>query len=181
MIFWQTEMNDSHLRILDFDRLTLKNRVMRCALGKGGVRRHKCEGDHATPTGRFPFRRLLYRADRVTVPATFLPRQPIRAFDGWCDDPNHPAYNCPVRLPFDSHHEVLWRDDHLYDLCVPLGYNDHPAVPRKGSAIFMHLAQEDYSGTEGCIALNLEDLTWVLENISFTSEVIIPDLLASDR
>ncbi len=54
--------------------------------------------------------------------------------------------------------KILWRADHVYDLIVPLGYNDDPVVPGKGSAIFMHVAKPDYAPTEGCVALALPDL-----------------------
>jgi L,D-peptidoglycan transpeptidase YkuD (ErfK/YbiS/YcfS/YnhG family) len=37
----------------------------------------------------------------------------------------------------------MWREDHLYDLVLVLGYNDDPVVPGKGSAIFLHLARPD--------------------------------------
>ena len=82
--------------------------------------------------------------------------------DGWCDDPGHPAYNRPVRLPINASAEALWRDDALYDIIGVLGWNDDPVVPGRGSAIFLHVARPDYAPTEGCIALALDDLRRVL-------------------
>lgn len=123
------------------------------------MRRDKREGDGATPVGRFPLHRLLYRRDRLpAVPATALPASPIARDDGWCDDPGDPAYNRPVRLPFAAGHEKLWREDGLYDLVVVLGHNDDPPVPGLGSAIFLHVARPGYEPTEGCVALALDDL-----------------------
>jgi L,D-peptidoglycan transpeptidase YkuD (ErfK/YbiS/YcfS/YnhG family) len=136
--------------------------TFRCALGRGGVRQDKTEGDGATPAGRFPLRRVIFRADRLSRPETALPATAVTSDQGWCDDPNDPSYNQLVRLPFAASHEVLWREDHLYDVIVVLGHNDSPAVPGKGSAIFMHVARPDYGPTDGCIALALEDLLQLL-------------------
>jgi len=58
---------------------------------------------------------------------------------------------------------------------VPLGYNDDPVVPGRGSAIFLHVARPNYEGTEGCIALALEDLLNVLEEADATSRVVVRD------
>lgn len=44
-----------------------------------------------------------------------------------------------------------------------LGYNDDPPIPGLGSAIFLHLAREDYSPTEGCVACALPDLLALLK------------------
>lgn len=152
-------------RVLPEGRLILDGLVFRCALGKGGIRpaTEKREGDGATPAARMPLRRLLFRADRGTPPRCAVPVEPIAPNDGWCDDPGHPAYNRPVRLPFDASHERLWRDDHLYDLVGVLGWNDDPVERGRGSAIFLHLARPDYAPTEGCIALQERDLRAVLE------------------
>lgn len=62
--------------------------------------------------------------------------------------------------------EKLWRSDDVYDLIIPLGYNDSPIVKGKGSAIFMHVAKADYSGTEGCVALSKDDLLKFLPLLS---------------
>lgn len=141
-------------------------RRLPCALGRGGRRVEKREGDGATPVGRFPLRRLLYRADRMARPATALAVRAIARDDGWCDDPADPAhYNRLVRLPHASRAEHLWRPDHLYDLVLVLGHNDDPPQPGRGSAIFLHLARPEYAPTEGCIALARAHLLWLLTRL----------------
>jgi len=135
---------------------------VRCALGRGGVRLDKREGDGGTPIGCFLLRRVFYRRDRLAPPITALAVTPIEPDDGWCDDPTHPAYNQPVRLPFTGSHERLWREDGLYDLLAVIGWNDDPVVPGLGSAIFLHVARPDYAPTEGCVAVALDDLIALL-------------------
>ena len=142
--------------------LVVGGRVVRCALGHGGVREDKREGDGGTPTGRFALREVLYRKDRVMRPVTHLPVSTIGPNDGWCDDPSEPAYNKRVILPHPGGHETLYRMDSLYDIVVTLGYNDDPTIAGKGSAIFMHIARDDYSTTEGCVAVAQTDLLTIL-------------------
>ena len=137
--------------------LRFAGQVWRCALGKGGIRRDKREGDGATPVGLLPLRRVFYRADRLAAPACRVAVEPIATTDGWCDDPGHRDYNRRITLPHDARHEVLWHDDGLYDLVGVLGWNDglsgEPIARGRGSAIFLHLARLDLAPTEGCIAL----------------------------
>ena len=90
----------------------------------------------------------------------------ITPADGWCDDPDAADYNRLVRLPCTARHERLWREDGLYDLVVTLGYNDDPPHPGRGSAIFLHVAREDYAPTEGCVALAPQDLLAVLAAVA---------------
>ena len=141
----------------------------RCAIGRGGVTSNKKEGDGATPAGRFPLRRVMYRPDRLKPPQTGLPISALRAEDGWCDEPENTAYNQLVKLPFAAAHEALWRDDNVYDVIVELGYNDDPIIPGLGSAIFMHVARPNYDLTEGCVALALEDLLELLSQCDETT------------
>ena len=150
-----------------------RGKTMRCALGRAGVRADKSEGDGATPTGCFPLRRVLYRADRAAPPRTDLPLAPINREDGWSDDPGDPGYNSLIRLPYAASHEVLWRDDGLYDILVVLGFNDDPPVPGRGSAIFLHVAAADYAPTEGCIALAPGDLRDVLGDCGTDSRLCV--------
>ena len=136
--------------------------IYRCAIGKGGRRVDKREGDGATPTGLLPLRRLLYRADRLAPPRGAVPVAPIAPDDGWCDDPAHADYNTQIRLPHTARHEELWRADPIYDVIGVLGWNDSPVMRGRGSAIFLHLARPGFSPTEGCIALERRDLLRVL-------------------
>jgi len=150
------------IRVSAAGELQWANRFYRCALGHGGVRIDKREGDGATPAGRYPLRRVLYRPDRLSAPATLLPVAALRPDDGWCDDPADPQYNRPVRLPCAARHEELWRADALYDVVVVIGHNDAPAVAGMGSAIFIHVASAGYQPTQGCVALARQDLLDVL-------------------
>jgi L,D-peptidoglycan transpeptidase YkuD (ErfK/YbiS/YcfS/YnhG family) len=142
--------------------VSFQGRVFRASLGRGGIRRDKQEGDGATPSGALPLRRVLYRADRVARPDCAVPVEPLAPEDGWCDDPAHPDYNRMIRLPHPARHEALWRDDGVYDIIGVLGWNDQPAIRDRGSAIFLHVARPDFAPTEGCVALALPDLRYLL-------------------
>lgn len=147
--------------------LTLGSLSVPCALGKGGITANKHEGDGATPLGSHPLRCAYYRADTFDhAPTTRLPLMAIDQQDGWCDDPADEAYNSAVTLPCAASHERLWRDDALYDLFVVLGYNDAPAVPGRGSAIFLHIARPGYAPTEGCVAVARDDLIRLVSSLS---------------
>lgn len=126
-----------------------------CLVGKSGIvdGREKREADGATPAGTWPLREVLYRPDRLTPSCPALPARAIGEEDGWCDDPAKAEYNRPVTLPFAGSHERLWREDHAYDVVVPLGYNDDPPVAGMGSAIFLHCIEEGRTFTEGCVAI----------------------------
>lgn len=152
---------DAHGATLDWGAGT-----KRCAIGRGGIGVKGGEGDGMTPIGTFPVRRVLYRPDRISPPQTSLPISAIAEDDGWCDAPDDANYNRPVKLPYAASHERMWREDHLYDVVVILGYNDDPVIAGKGSAIFLHVARPDYGPTEGCVALALPDLLQVLEKLS---------------
>jgi L,D-peptidoglycan transpeptidase YkuD (ErfK/YbiS/YcfS/YnhG family) len=136
--------------------------VLRAALGGGGVRADKQEGDGATPVGLLPLRRVLYRADRLRPPRCAVPLEPLAPDDGWCDDPDNADYNRKVTLPHPARHEALWRSDPAYDVIGVLGWNDAPVRKGSGSAIFLHVSRPDRAPTEGCIALQLSDLLRLL-------------------
>ena len=145
----------------------------RCRLGRAGITDAKREGDGATPIGVWSLRGVLYRPDRRTCPATALPTRALKVNDGWCDDPGDPGYNRPVRLPYPGRCEHLWREDAVYDVIVPLSYNDAPVIAGLGSAIFLHVARADCGPTEGCVALDLPDLLTFLGAVTAETRVIV--------
>jgi L,D-peptidoglycan transpeptidase YkuD (ErfK/YbiS/YcfS/YnhG family) len=142
-----------------------------CALGKGGVlpAGRKCEADGASPAGLYPLLTLYYRPDRMgrdrAAPETGLPTLAIGRNLGWCDTPACRDYNSAVDLPHSDSAESLWRADGLYDLLVVMGHNQNPAIPGRGSAIFLHVARDDYLPTRGCVALAREVLSEILPEL----------------
>ncbi len=149
--------------------LSWKGRRYRCALGRSGVRADKTEGDGSTPAGRFFLRRGFYRGDRISKLETGLPVREISPRDGWYDDSGHADYNRLIviaadRAAAETRHEKLWREDHLYDLVVEIGHNDNPPRAGLGSAIFIHVAAQDFTPTEGCVAIALKDLLAILKD-----------------
>ena len=153
----------------------------RCVVGAGGVREDKVEGDAATPAGEYPLRRIYFRNDRLVLPKVRLPARPIGEHDGWCDDPHSPAYNRLVRIPNDSSHEKMWREDGLYDLLVVVGYNDDPPEGEWGSAIFLHMARDDMSPTRGCVAFARNDLLELVTLLGPETRLRVLSLSAAEQ
>ena len=163
----------------------LGERRWRCVVGAGGVREDKVEGDSATPSGEFPLRRVLFRNDRLVLPRPALsklglPARPIGEHDGWCDDPVSSSYNRLVHVPNEWSYEKLWREDALYDVVVVVGYNDDPPEGEWGSAIFLHLAREDFSPTKGCVAFARESMMELLPLIGKNTKLRVLSEPAAD-
>lgn len=136
------------------------------ALGRSGIKADKREGDGATPRGRFRLVRLWWRADRAPRPMTLLRTWPIRADDGWSEDPTDRNYNRAVKLPISDGADRLWRADRLYDFVIELDHNTRPRVARRGSAVFIHVASVNLSPTAGCVALPAPTLKRLLAQIA---------------
>jgi L,D-peptidoglycan transpeptidase YkuD (ErfK/YbiS/YcfS/YnhG family) len=143
------------------------------ALGRGGIRADKREGDGSTPRGLFRLRRLWWRGDRGPRPRTLLPVRRIRPTDGWCEDPDDRRYNCAVSLDQASTADRLWRADRLYDFLIELDHNTRPRVARRGSAVFIHVARPDHGPTAGCVALTARDLRLLLGVVGRKTRILI--------
>lgn len=144
-----------------------------CALGAGGVRRFKTEGDGATPLGRFLLRQIYWRRDRWPAFDSAFDISEISQKCGWSDAPADPAYNQYVGLPYGPSHEMLHRADGLYDVFFTLGYNDQPAWPGLGSAIFLHLQKNRFQPTRGCIAVDAATMTALLARAQPGDAVVV--------
>lgn len=154
-------------------RLLFGNRYLPCSLGRGGIRATKHEGDGATPRGNMQMHRLYFRPDRLRRPKSGLPTHALHPAMGWCDAPDDPNYNQLVSWPYQASAERLWRQDHIYDLFVVLGYNISPRKKFRGSAIFWHLAREDFSPTLGCIAIQKGEMIKLLEICTTQTSIIV--------
>ncbi len=144
-----------------------------CALGRSGLTHMKREGDGATPVGRFPILRGYYRSDREHICASGIEFERITLDQGWCDAPGDRNYNRSVKLPYPGSHEKMWREDNLYDFCLVLDQNYSKRMRGLGSAIFFHIATNDYRSTEGCVAVKLSDMRWLLAHIGTDTKLII--------
>jgi L,D-peptidoglycan transpeptidase YkuD (ErfK/YbiS/YcfS/YnhG family) len=133
--------------------LTAGGQTIPVALGRGGIKANKREGDGGTPKGTFRPRQLWWRADRHPRPSTFLPVRAIGPEDAWCEDSSDRHYNQPVRLNSEQGDDRLRRDDHLYDFIIEIDHNTNPRVAGRGSAIFLHLARTNFSPTSGCVSM----------------------------
>jgi L,D-peptidoglycan transpeptidase YkuD (ErfK/YbiS/YcfS/YnhG family) len=153
--------------------LRFRGHAIRVALGRGGIRANKFEGDGATPRGRFRMLRLWWRADRAPRPRTHLPVRAIRADDGWCEDPDDRRYNRPIRLAEGTPGDRLRRDDSLYDFIIEIDHNTRPRIGNRGSAVFIHVARPDFVPTTGCVAMKRADLQRLLPSLSAGSSIAI--------
>jgi L,D-peptidoglycan transpeptidase YkuD (ErfK/YbiS/YcfS/YnhG family) len=146
-----------------------------CALGRGGLvaAADKKEGDGKTPMGSWPVRRILYRPDKEEEPVSKFPITALSPTTGWCDAPQDTAYNQIVRHPWRASAEQLWRDDDVYDLIMVLGHNDDPVVPGSGSAIFVHIAREGFTPTEGCVAIAHDAIRKLITLMDIKDRIVI--------
>jgi len=144
----------------------------KCALGKNGIAKRKKEGDKKTPSGLFSLGKVYYRKDKIRNLKTNLKKIVIKKKMAWCDDPNNKFYN---KLTFtnDKSKEKLYRKDNLYNIIVVINYNIKPIMKNKGSAIFIHLARKNYSGTMGCIGLKKKDLLDILKTVKKQTKIKI--------
>ena len=152
-----------------------------CAIGRNGVisATKKREGDGCTPLGLYPLRTGFAQPDKFPNwpdKTRFEFAQPTPT-DIWDDDPQSPTYNQLISLdPSILHNERLSRTDGAYDVIIPIGYNDAPPKPGRGSAIFIHVATSNLRPTAGCIALPRAQIIPLIEQITpYTRIEILPD------
>jgi L,D-peptidoglycan transpeptidase YkuD (ErfK/YbiS/YcfS/YnhG family) len=153
--------------------LMFDGRPIPVALGRGGLKANKREGDGGTPIGTFRPLRLWWRKDRHTRPRTSLPARAIEPNDGWCEDPANRRYNRPVRLAAESNADRLMRSDHLYDFIVEIDHNACPRVKGRGSAVFLHLARPGFAPTAGCIAMTKASMLRLLARLDRRTRIVV--------
>jgi L,D-peptidoglycan transpeptidase YkuD (ErfK/YbiS/YcfS/YnhG family) len=133
-------------------------------VGRNGLSTHHREGDGTTPLGTFPIAGTAYGV--APDPGTRLAYRLLTCGDWWDEDAASPTYNrfrhvrCGTRPPFGGDSEALWLQTAAYAHFAVVDYNAQPAVPRRGSAIFIHV--DLGRPTNGCVSLPADDLVELL-------------------
>ena len=158
--------------LINKNYLTYNKLKVKCAIGKKGIGYKRKEGDLITPTGQFNIKYILYRKDRVKV-FTKLKKKIIKKNMGWCNDPRSDHYNKLIKLPSAYKYEDLFKNENIYDIILVLNYNMKPVKKNKGSAIFIHVAKNNFKKTEGCVAIKKTSLLKLLKKITPKTRVKI--------
>ena len=153
--------------------LIYKNYKAKCCVGKRGIGNKRKEGDLITPKGRYKIKYILYRKDRIKRIQSKIKKIAIKKNMGWCDDPlDNNYYNKLVTTKKKIKYEKLYRNDHKYDLMIPIKYNFLKPIKFKGSCIFIHLTN-DYKNTAGCVAIKKSDFLIMLRLINKSTKIKI--------
>jgi L,D-peptidoglycan transpeptidase YkuD (ErfK/YbiS/YcfS/YnhG family) len=123
----------------------------------------KVEGDAKSPAGIFELGEAFGYGEKPP-PGCRLPYRVAGNRDYFVDDPQSEDYNSWVRLaPNDNFPEKRWKsfermklESDVYELGIVVKHNTDPAVPAKGSAIFLHLWSGPDKPTVGCTAMSRE-------------------------
>ena len=124
-------------------------------VGIHGLSAHHREGDGTTPLGTFALGPTVFGLD--PDPGLRLAYHRLRCGDWWDEDPQSPTYNrfrhlrCGSRPPFAGSSEALWLAPLAYRELAVIQYNVAPAVPGRGSGIFLHV--DTGHPTNGCVSL----------------------------
>jgi len=158
--------------LINKNYLTYNKLKIKCAIGKKGIGNKRKEGDLITPKGQFRIKYILYRKDRVKI-SSKLKKKVIKKNMGWCDDPKSKQYNKLIKLPFVYRHEKLYKKENMYDIILVLNYNMNPIKKNKGSAIYIHIAKNNFKKTEGCIAIKKNQILRIVKEVEPNTQVII--------
>jgi len=149
------------------------NYKIKCSIGKNGLSSKKREGDLKTPRGKYKFKFLLYRRDRIKKIQCKLKKINIKKNMGWCDDPSSIYYNKLIKFPFKKSAEKLFLKKNIYDLILVINFNTNPVIKNKGSAIFFHLADKKFNPTKGCVGIQKKEFLKILPLITKKTKFFI--------
>jgi L,D-peptidoglycan transpeptidase YkuD (ErfK/YbiS/YcfS/YnhG family) len=129
-------------------------------VGYAGLSARHREGDGTTPLGTYSIGPIAYGLD--ADPGVHLRYHRLTCGDWWDEDPRSATYNtfrhlvCGVQPSFRGGTEALWRATVAYREFAVVDYNTRPAIPGRGSAIFLH--DDTGHATNGCVSLPRPDL-----------------------
>ena len=67
----------------------------------------------------------------------------------------------------------LKRADHLYDFIIEIDHNTRPRIAGRGSAVFLHLARDNFAPTAGCISMTKAAMLQLLLRLGPRTRIII--------
>jgi L,D-peptidoglycan transpeptidase YkuD (ErfK/YbiS/YcfS/YnhG family)/predicted deacylase len=143
--------------------LTIDDWCVPCTIGAEGLVQasFKREGDKRTPVGVFPLRYGFFDLEALPDFPRDLAFPFVPLSSGMIWEEEGANYNRLVFSREDERHaERLNRPriGHPFDVIVPIGFNDAVPETGRGSALFIHIAEEDMGGTAGCIGVPREHM-----------------------
>ena len=63
------------IHVKNKNTLIIDDFILKCCVGKNGLKSNKKEGDYATPKGLFRLKKLYFRKDRLGVPKTKIKKK----------------------------------------------------------------------------------------------------------
>ena len=155
-------------------------------IGSGDLRDVRREGDHATPTGVYPFGLTIY-GNQPNPGGLHEGYHHLVCGDWWDEDPYNGPYNrfvhvsCGSAPAFASWSEALWTETRAYPYFAVIDFNDNPTIAgpsAPGSGIFLHAWMGE--PTEGCVALHVPELLRVLRWLEPAAQPVIEIGTASE-
>jgi L,D-peptidoglycan transpeptidase YkuD (ErfK/YbiS/YcfS/YnhG family) len=137
----------------------------------------KHEGDKRSPAGIFGIGTAFGYAEKKD--AGWIKNPYVQAFDTLIcvDDANSSAYNKLVnkdtaRRDYNSFEYMHLKKDY-YKWGLFINHNSDKVVPGDGSCIFMHIWENDHTGTDGCTAMAESNMLRVLHWIDANERPIL--------
>ncbi|MDD3225853.1 MAG: L,D-transpeptidase family protein [Clostridium sp.] len=132
--------------------------VIEGKIGKNGVTENKAEGDTKTPVGVYSFGIFFGSENNIGFK---FPYKKVSGNEFWVDDIESKYYNTwqegSSNGKWNSAENLLHP---AYKYAAVINYNSK-CIKGKGSAIFLHKINK--GATQGCIAINEEELVKVLK------------------
>ncbi len=134
---------------------------MASLIGRHGFSANRTEGDGTTPTGKYSFGTMF---GQQPSPGVKFPYRQPDVQSVWVDDNASPYYNSwQENAALSGEHLASSGFARPYAYAAVINFNMSPVVPRKGSAIFLHVSTGD--PTAGCVSVAqsnvLEILRWL--------------------
>ncbi len=146
-------------------------------IGKNGLGKTK-KGDGKTPVGTFKFNKAFGNSENPGTAFEYTRADGNTYWSGDMRKGKH--YNELVSLKdipdLDKENSERIADNPIhYQYCLNISYNAE-GTPGKGSAIFLHVFGDRKPFTGGCVAIPLDKMRFVMQNVSKDCVVIINSL-----